>query len=376
MNTSKKIIKNQGIGSTKKTRAAVKQERVRMLLFLGVAAVAVVMAVGFYEWLKPKLLLTVNDTKLYEEDLMYDIFTQEQMGASYSSAGFDFWNQDLDQNGQVQSEDAKNSVMMAAEQREVLYQEAMMLDYELTDEENASISEQVKTIRDGMTDEQKKMDGLDEETLTKILEEDTIAARYKTDMIKDFEIDYNKIKAGIKKEDYRQYALQYYYVSTKKTDDEGKSTDLPAAEKDKLKAEMTELQKKAKKAKDFTKLVEENNKSDIQYNTNGLLDTDTTFISEKHCADIKKMKNGAITGVLEGDDGFYIVKMENNNSEEAYNNAVTQANQTEEQNQFATEYATLVSDGYEVIKNQSQWDRIKMGTITIDDKTETENKTE
>ncbi len=365
MNTSKKIIKNQGIGNTKKSKTAIKQERVKVLFYLGIAAVAVVMAIMLYEWLKPKLLMTINDTKLYEADMMYDIFTQEQVGASYSSAGFDFWGQDLDQNGQVQSEDAKSAAMATAEQREVLYQEAMLSDYELTEEENTSVSEQVKTIRDSMTDEQKNMKGLDEESLTKIIEKDTIAARYKTDMISDLEIDYEKIKAGVKREDYRQYALQYYYVSTKKTDDQGESTDLSAAEKEKLKTEMTDLQKKAKKAKDFTTLVKEDNESGIQYNTNGLLDTDTTFISEKHCADIKKMKNGAITGVLEGDDGYYIVKMENNNSDEAYNNAVTQANQTEEEARFSAEYTMLVSNDYEVIRNQSQWDRVKIGTVTL-----------
>jgi foldase protein PrsA len=296
---------------------------------------------------------------------MYDLYSQEKSAAGSSSGEFDFWSQDAG-NGTTIAESAKSMIMMAVEQREVLYEEAMLSDYELTTEESTSVDEKVKTTREEMTEEQREIDGLDEESLRKVFEKDAIISRYRQEVINDLEIDYEKIKADINREEYKQYDLQYYSVAMTKTDDQGASQDLTEIEKNALKDKMNKLIKKSKKNNDFTKLLGENDQSGIQYQTHELRDSDTTFISEKAREDIKKMKNGEITKLLTGDDGgLYLVKMINNNSEGYYNETVTQANQTEESTQFDSEYNRIVSEGYEIIRNNSQWDRIKMGTVTV-----------
>lgn len=370
MNSSKKIIKNQGNQVKKKNKRETKERRIKILLYSGIAAIVLVVALVCYEQLKPKLLLTVNDTKLYESDLMYDIYSQEQTGNGMSSIyeqfyGTDYWNSQVDDSGDTGAVVAKETVIKTAEQREVLYQEAIATNYELTDEEKKSVAEQVKTLRDGMTDKQKKMNGLDESSLTKVLEKDVLAARYKQEIIDGFNIDDAAITKGVSKKDYRQYDLQYYYVTTQKTDKEGKTTDLTQAEKDKLKIEMEGILAKAKTAKDFTKLVAEDNASGIKYSTKALLETDTDFISKKECAAIKRMKNNEITGLLTGEDGYYFVKMINNNSSEAYDNAVKEAINKEETTQFNESYSTLVDESYTIEENDAQWNRITMGKVTL-----------
>lgn len=373
MNNSRKIIQNQGLRKNEKKKGVSKEQRFKALLYGGIVVIIAMVLLLSYEQLKPKLILTVKDQKLYMSDMMYDIYSQEKAGESMSSIyqqfyGSDYWQAQVDQEGNTGTVVARKTAIDTAAQRQVLYKEAIDSDYELTDEEKSSANEQVKKLREEMTDKQKAMSGLDEKTLIKILEEDLLAARYKKDMIDSYDIDDAKITASISKKDNRQYDLQYYYVATKKTDDKGKEADLPAAEKTKLMDEMKKVLAKAKKIKkpeEFTKLVDEKDKSGIEYKTENLIETNKEFLPEKILADVKKMKNGEISGVLTGKDGYFIIRMENNNSLEAYNKAVTDAITAEETKQFNEEYNSLVDDNYEIKINNSVWNKVEMGKVTL-----------
>lgn len=368
MNNAKNIMKNQGVNA--KRESVIIWDKNKVLILGGLIAVVLIVAAVCYEQLRPRLIMTVGSEKIYLTDMMYDIYTQEQSGNSISSIyqqiyGSDYWNAQVDEDGNTGAEVAKDAALAAAQQREVLYQEAVVQGYTLTDEEKTAVAEKVKTTRESMTDAQKKMNGLDEKTLTKVLERDTLASRYKQNVIDSFDIDDAAITKTISKEDNRQYDLQYYYVATKKTDNEGKSTDLSDAEKADLETKMNELKTKAVKAEDFSKLLEENDDSGITYQTKALIETDKDFISDKALKQIKKMKNKEITDVLVGDDGsYYLVRMENNNSTEAYDNAVKEAISTEENTQFEESYSNML-DNYTIEENDDEWDKVKMGQVTL-----------
>lgn len=157
------------------------------------------------------------------------------------------------------------------------------------------------------------------------------------------------------------------------TDDQDNSKKKSAEELKKDRKNMEELQKKAAKAKDFTKGIltdsDNDNKDDktgISYNTKDLLGNDTDFASADVLKAVKKMKNNEISGVLEDDDAFYVVKMVNNNNQEAYEQQCTQAVEDEKTSQFNAKYKNEIKNNY-TAKAQSYWKgRVTLGYLTYD----------
>ena len=258
-----------------------------------------------------------------------------------------------------------------------MYMCALRNNLTLTDEEKKSIQDEVKSTRDSLTDKQKKMKGLDETTLTRVFEKRELGEKYKKNVIASLNIDEEALKKTVSKEDYRQYTLQYYTFAKKEADSSGESKDKDKATLDKALKDMTDLQKKAVKAEDFTKGLietEENGNTDkttgISYETRDLIETDTDFLDSKTLKKVKKMKNDEISDVLETEDGYYVIKMVNNNDPEAYDNQCQSVIQQEQENQFNTEYNNTIKIQY-AAEAQSYWKgRVTIGGITYDDVTD------
>lgn len=368
MNEAKKLLKNQGVNE-KKSGVLAMWSKEKILVASGIIIALIAIVAICYSEFKPKLIVTINDQRYHLSDVMYDIYSQEQTGNSMSSFyqqlyRTSYWEAQANEDGDTGAEVAKDAVMESVEQREVLYQLATQNGYALTEEEEKSVADKVKTMIEGFTDKQKKISGLDTESLTAILKKDTLASRYKQNVIDGFNIDDAAITASISKKDYRQYDLQYYYVSNKNTAEDGKTTDKTAEEKANLLKQMKDLKTKAATAQDFTKLLAEDDKSGIEYKTEKLIETDEDFLTAKLRKQIKKMKNGNITDVIEAEDGYYLIRMENNNSTEAYDTAVKDAITEEETTQFDDTYADMLQE-FEITENDDEWDRVKMGQVTL-----------
>lgn len=392
MNSAKKIMKNQGMNKGKGKNSAHGQagflEKNKMLLIIGALIMALLVGVVCYINLRPRAILTVegldaNGNKvtntIYYKEAMYDIYTAEQQYNSLSSLyeqfyGSTFWTaENVDGKGNNGSESAKKEIMKALKKREILYMDAVKNGISLTDDEKKKVEEDLKTFRDGLSDKQKDMFGLGEGTVRTVLEKQALADKYKEQIIAELNIDEAAEKAKVSKEDYRQYDLQYYTIEKQVTDEEGNSTAKSDKELKKAKKDMEALRKTAVKAKDFTKDIIKDQDSDgaddetgISYSTEELLATDTDFASEKVLKEIKKMKNDAISEVLEDDDAYYVVKMVNNNNSEAYENQCTQAVQDAKDNGFNAKYNEIKS-GY-TAKAQSFWKgRVTIGYLTYDE---------
>lgn len=394
MNSAKKIMKNQGMhqGKGKRKNSAHGQagflEKNKMLLIIGALIMALLVGVVCYINLRPRAILTVegvdaNGNKItntiYYKEAMYDIYTAEQQYNSLSSLyeqfyGSTFWTaENVDGKGNNGSDSAKKEIMKALKKREILYMDAVKNGISLTDDEKKKVEEDLKTFRDGLSDKQKDMFGLGEGTVRTVLEKQALADKYREQIIAGLNIDEAAEKAKVSKEDYRQYDLQYYTIEKQVTDEEGESKPKSEKELKKAKEDIEALQKKAAKAKDFTKNIitdsdnnNEDDKTGISYNTENLLASDTDFASDDVLKKIKKMKNGAVSQVLEDDDAYYVVKMVNNNNQEAYENQCTQAVTDAKENGFNNKYKEIKA-GY-TAKTQSYWSkRVIIGYLTYDE---------
>lgn len=384
MNSAKKILKNNGDGMQSSVKQSKGISKNMVLLIVGILLVAVLGGGVCWVNLRPRAILTVEGkdkdgktvthTVNYPEAL-YDIYQAEAMPNMYAMYNMSFDWEDTAEDGETYSSTYKKQIMQTLKKREILYMCAQKQGLSLTDEEKKAVQEDVKNARKNMTDKQKKMKGLDEATLTTVMEKDKLGEKYKDSVIATLNIDEDALKKTVDKKSYRQYTLQYYVFAKTETDSEGNSKDKDAKTIAQGKKDMEALQKKAAKAKDFTKNVmtdknddkiDDNNKA-ISYSTKDLVETDEDFLDKKTLKKVKAMKNGEVSDVLETKDGYYVIKMVNNNDPEAYNNQCESVISQEKETQFDATYKNTIKAEYTATA-QSYWKgRVNIGYLTTDD---------
>lgn len=384
MNNAKKLAKNDGVGKKQggdTSSLSLFSSKNKILAILGIVAVLVLCAGVCYMQLRPRPVLTVstvdeNGTEkkntVYMKEAVYSIYQVENQYNQYSSIyqqmyGKTYWEmEDVDGKGRNGASAAKKQVMDSLKQREILYMEAQKRGYSLTDEEIKETEENVATTVKNFTDAQKQIDGLDEKTLKSEFKKNALVEKFRQILIKESGIDEEALKATVNKDDYRQYTLQYYMVSNQDTSGEETQEVSPEQKQTNL-SNMQALQEKAKTAEDFTKLLDEKDTTGIQYQTENLVKkdlNDSTFLTKKLRKQITKMKNDEISDIIEGEDGYYLVKMVNNDDSEAYDNQCNSVIEEEETKQFNAKYAEFAVNY--VTEVQSYWKgRVKLGSFTI-----------
>lgn len=374
---SNKIIKDAKLNTSSEkhepkrlqqtTGAGVNFSAKAVLIVIGIVVVIFACAYVGYEQMKPVVAFTVDGEKVTLADMGYYIYEGEQQGNSMASiyqsvygADYDYWNSQ-DENGNTPADSLSSTVIEDAKQTILLYKEAVKKGYSATDDDKKSATKERDEIVKNLGAKQKMKTGLSSEDLYQSILKKTVAERYKKDLIKSLNVDYKKATKDITKKDYKQYDFQYYYVETAETDENGESKELSDAEKKELKKKMDELAKKAETAKDFAKLLGDDEKT-IQFQESGqILEKDEEVLDKKVDAAIKKLKVNEISGVLEGESGYYLVKLTDNTSTKSYDDAISEAKSNADNEAFNKEYTNNIEPNYKVSVNDDDWDAIKLG---------------
>ena len=211
-----------------------------------------------------------------------------------------------------------------------------------------------------------KMNGFTDEYLKDVFTKNTLAQRYKQDIIDSFDIDDEKIKAGISYEENRQYDIEYLFISTQKKNDED-STKVPMdkLEKEAALSKISDLRLKALDTEDWSTIIPDD-EEELQYRTSSFLSEDTYF-SEKLMDIMLKMENDAITEVIDDEDGYYVIRMINNDSPETYNQKVEKAIAEKEEEAFFEKYTESIYPKYTIELNNKAISNLRMGRITLVD---------
>lgn len=388
MNSAKKVLKNNGLQTERGSgRQSLSINKNVALVIVGIVLVAILCGGVAYINLRPRVILTVEGkdkdgnavtNKVNYPEAMYDIYQAESTVSMYATMyGMSFDWEDTTEDGDTYASSYKKQIMQALKQREILYMCALKNDLSLTDDEKKEVQEEVARARENMTDSQKNIKGLDEATLTTVLEKEKLGNKYKDSVIATLDIDEEALKKSVDKKSYRQYTLQYYTFAKTETDSNGESKSKDADTLKQGREDMEALQKKAVKAEDFTKNVitdedgdnvDDKNKG-ISYTTKDLIETDEDFLDAKTLKKVKKMKNGEVSDLIETEDGYYVIKMVNNNDPEAYDNQCATVISQEEETQFDTVYKNTIKAEY-IATAQSFWKgRVTIGYLTYDDTT-------
>lgn len=393
MNSSKKIMNQQkqekeGKKNSSTTVPEKKMKKSSFLagrelkpIILSVLCIVVVLVlcigVGIQQF-KPKVVVTVGGTKITMNDMMYPIYEVESTYLPYNEmyetyTGQSVWEADYQSSsgtvsGVTNSIGWKQEILNGEVQYEVLYQEAVKAKYELTDDEKTEAKEKAEEALKGLSWLQKLQLNISESKLTERFEKRALADRYKEDKQEELnkDVDEKEAVADIKEKDYRQYDIQYYYAALTKASDDGEATKLTDEEKAKLASKMKEIASKAKTADDFTGLISED-ESDITFEEDGSFTEKDgwSYVSDKNLKKIKKMKNGEVTEAILDSNYYVVVKMVNNNSDEAYQTACDAAIESEQESAYETWYEGMQED-YSVEVNTDVWTDVTIGTVTTD----------
>lgn len=393
MNSSKKILNQQNqdkegkntssvtVPETKRKKSSFLAGRELKPIILTVLCVVVVLVlcigVGLQQ-LKPKVVVTVGDTKLTMNDMMYPIYEVESKYLPYNEmyeayTGGSIWEADYQgtsgtSSGISNSIGFKQEILNGEVQYEILYQKAVEGKYTLTDDEKKEAQKKADEALKGLSWLQKLQLNISKSKLTDRFEKRALADKFKKDQQEELnkDVDETSAIADIKKADYRQYDIQFYYAALTKTNDDGESTALTDAEKQELAGKMKSIASQAKGAGDFTKLISDD-ESDITFEEDGSFTEKDgwSYVSEDNLKKIKKMKNGEVSEAILDENYYVVVKMVDNNSDEAYQSACDNAIKAAQDSAYQTWYDKVEQD-YKVNVNTDVWTDVTIGTVTTD----------
>ncbi len=394
MNSSKKILNQQNQGEDKKrnTSASVPAKKLKkgsisvtnikpIILTAVCIVLLLVLCIGVgIQQFKPKVVITVGDTKISMNDMMYPIYEVEskylpydEMYQSYYGTSVwdaDYQGSDTSVSGMTNSIGLKQDVLNSEVEYEILYQMAKKANYELTEDEKKKASEDAEKALKDLSWIQKMRLNISKSNLTDRFQKRALAERYRDDQKQILNKDVDEAAAikDISKEDYRQYDIQYYYGSTSKNDDNGTAKEMSDDEKKALAAKIQEVAKKSKTEKDFTKLISEDEK-DITFVKDGNFTKSDgwSYLSSENLKKIRKMKNGEISdAILDDSTGYYVVvKMINNNSNAAYQTACDDAISSAQDDAYQTWFDKQAENAKYTVNNDV-WSEVTIGAVTTD----------
>ncbi len=393
MNSSKKILNQQDKDKKKSSSVSVPDKKAGTgglfagrdvkPIILSVLCVVVVLVlcigVGIQQF-KPKVVVTIGDKKLTMNDMMFPIYEVERAYLPYNEVyesyyGTSVWDAAY-QGTAVSASGVSNSVGLKQEvidnevQYEILYEKAVKEKYTLSEDDKKEAEEQAEAALKGLSWGQKLQLNISKRKLVDRFEKRALANKYREDRQEELNkgVDEKEAVKDISEKEYRQYDVQYYYASLKKQDDDGNQVDRTDAEKKELREKFKNIEKDAKDGKDFKKLISDK-ETDI------ILDDDTNFteqggfpyLSADNLKKVKKMKNGSISeAFLDDKTGYYVImKMINNNSDEAYKTACDNAIKTAQDEAYKNWYEKE-QEAYKIEINSDIWSDVSIGTVTTD----------
>lgn len=345
-------------------------------------AVVLVLCIGVgIQQFKPKVVVTVGDTKITMDDMMYPIYEVESQYLPYnemyeSVTGSSVWEAEYQGSstsglsGVTNSIGLKQEVINSEVQYEIMYQKAVKAKYKLTNAQKKDAKKRAKEALKGLSWLQKLQLNISESKLTDRFEKRLLSESYQNDNKEKINktVDEKKAIKNISKKDYRQYNVQFYYGATSTTDSKGKTKKLSASEKKSLKAKIETIAKKAANGEKFTKLISSKEKS-VKFEKSGKIieNQGWNYVSAANLKKIKKMKNGQLSkAIIDDKTGYYVVvKMINNNSTEAYKSACDSAIDSARSEAYQKWYEKE-QKGIKTKVNTDVWSDVTIGSVTTD----------
>lgn len=315
-----------------------------------------------------KTVVKIDKTKVGMDEMMYYIYQTEQDGNYYeelysSYFGSSYWDMAYDEERtfrDLSKEETMNSAIMYT----IFEEKAKEAGYSLSEEEKAEIATDAQTFYDGLSENQKTIMNLDVKKITAIQEKVSLANKYYDEVMAGIQVDEDTAATLVSPDEWRQYDVEYIYIPNFGYDEEYNEVEFTEEQKQEAYRTISELLPKAMETEDFEELVPEDSEI-LETGVIGFLKGDEMFGAafEKEAL---KLKNGQVADhIVEEDDGYYIIKMVNDNSTESYDEKVQDALEMMLYEEFQKVYEQIKAE-YTIEINNSIWDEIVIGDITYE----------
>ena len=323
---------------------------------------------------KKEAVVTIDNIKIGMNELMYYIYQKEEEGNNYeqfyeSYLDSSYWDMAYDEERTFRQV-AKEEVLEDAIMYTIFAQKAEEVGYSLTEQEKTEVSKEAEQFFDSLSKTQKEKLGLTLKELITLQEKISLGSKYYDELMDSILIDETFIISQINVEEYRQYDVSYIHIPTVEYDENSNRIEYNKKQKKEAYEKMVTLLSMAKQTRDFNDLLSED-EVNLEIGEIGFVEGDELFgpIFEKEAL---KLENGQTADkIIEEEDGYYIVRMDNKNSTETYDEAVEQLITVTRYEGFQKIYNQIKKD-YNIEINTSLWDSVTVGNMIYEPKEETE----
>lgn len=328
------------------------KKRAVILLLVGVLAAGSLTGCGGLE--DSDVVTTVNDT-----DITADVanflarYTQAQYETYYAGyMGDDMWSGESEE-GKTYEDTVKDSILESLENMYLMEEHMDEYDISLSDEEKNSIKEAASQFdsENGLAEKEKVSGNTD--TVERVLELLTIQKKVQ-----------DAVEAGadteVSDEEAAQKSMQYVTFSFTTTDEEGNSVDLTDEEKEQLKATAESFAAGAAGAADFAAYATEQG----QTSQDATFDAESATLPTQLVEAADALGEGETTGVVEGDNGYYVARVTSLLDREA-TDAKKQEIVSERQQELMDETIAGWREDADIEVHERVWDKIEFTTLTV-----------
>lgn len=324
--------------------------------------------------LTKKIVMTVNNTEITMDTMMYYIMQQE---AEYSyndiyytaTYGTSYW--DLEMEGEDSKvtvrQEVQEYIIEVAQLYEIFYQESKAKGYELTEEDIEEAELNAYTIWQNMSEHQKEVTNLTQEALTEIFKKISLATKYYDEVEAGLGVDEEAITKTIHQEDYKEYSIEIMYLDNTEEDKDGSLIDVKRKELKAALKRMKKYKEQRKKGESLETLLAED--EDRIYVTQQNFIEGDRRISPILEAEAVNLKNDENTDIIETNDGYFLIRMVDNAATDSYEEAVAKAIEDTETEAFEKAYEEI-RKSYKTEIKINLWDQIQIGNLTIDEEGE------
>lgn len=318
-----------------------------LLAILGVAIVLSGCSGGEKTY-SEKLAVTVGESRIYMDEMNYHLLLAKLQGdlyASYFGGQEAYWVME-NEDGKTMAEASKELAMENAVKYELFYGLAVKEGYMLTQEDKEANIAKTSNIMMNIPREELEALELTEAKLNEIQNKIAIASRYYEDYLDKVGVNEDAVRAGINREDYQQYDIEYIYAQV--------------AEYDELSLIYSNLEKR--EVEELSDLTEG---STLRSGKLSFVAGQDTFGEETNLeSEILRMQPGEVRGMIETVKGYYIIKLIDNTSTKKYDAAVTAAIEKAVEEAFEPAYEQLKKE-HRIKINQKVWKEIQLGNDTL-----------
>lgn len=276
-----------GCGGNKTNKSSVKLDSGKM------EADSVVMGVG-------------DEAVRYSEMMNYAYLMKRQYEGNF---GNELWGYSVGENETV-GDQAKQEIINMVTQLKVIQATAKKEKISLTNDEKDEALQKAEKIMEDVIEEEKQTYFLTIQGMSQIYEENILANKM-------FYISTDDADTQVSEEDARQIDIQYLQILTNGLDSSGKQIDMDETAREQARKHGEELQREATKTKDFLGLAKANSDALKQELVIGKNSEEL----EKPAIDAAlSLQKGQVSGLIEGEQGFYVIYCVNDNDEDATQN--------------------------------------------------------